>query len=341
MTSGVPRPIALIVGSLSGTLLSELTKYVGRVSASELEKEMDILSFELSSQNPDPPQPNTYALDVLHVDTDSNSYNNSEFKQYNTIVDDDSKNVNTLNHTTPSDSYNTISSQSVVSTSSDISNSNGSNNNDDTLPAKYFSHASNDTTSSLSLVSSEAEILSSLDAVTINSSRSDLNNISITSTSALIHSQITISNTSSDVDDNESPLPEELLRVIDPDKEVISKKEIAADITRWLVFDELESLLEIPSEPYVAKLLTYFALGGVSSTAGYALKRALNKSLLNVNETLWKDVLEGGILFSTYSLLNDYLLTVAPNGLFDQELPFYSLIETIETDVEEVTVFKK
>ena len=331
MTSGVPRPIALIVGSLSGTLLSELTKYVGRVSASELEKEMDILSFELSSQNPDPPQPNTYALDVLHVDTDSNSYNN----------DDDSKNVNTLNHTTPSDSYNTLSSQLVVSTSSDISNSNGSNNNDDTLPAKYFSHASNDTTSSLSLVSSEAEILSSLAAVTINSSRSDLNNISITSTSALIHSQITISNTSSDVDDNESPLPEELLRVIDPDKEVISKKEIAADITRWLVFDELESLLEIPSEPYVAKLLTYFALGGVSATAGYALKRALNKSLLNVNETLWKDVLEGGILFSTYSLLNDYLLTVAPNGLFDQELPFYSLIETIETDVEEVTVFKK
>lgn len=282
---GVPRPIALVVGSLSGTFLSELSKYVGRITSREIEFDKDIISGELI--DPDPQIPNTYSglkgnlsesiTDILQSD-DSAEGSISEGHEHMVTPRDLMSNVDIP------DEHSRVIDESI-------------------LPAKYF-------------VSSSSSSDLATSAYIVNESETD---------SKIINSTLA----------EDGALSEELLRVIDPTKEVISKTEIAADITRWLVFDELESLLNIPEDPYILNILTYFGLGGVSATAGYALKRLRNKRLLNENETLWKDAFEGGILFSTYSCLSDYLMKVAPKGILNQELPFYSLLQNIEADLEE------
>lgn len=109
----------------------------------------------------------------------------------------------------------------------------------------------------------------------------------------------------------------------------ISNTEIASDVIKWLVYDQLENMVTVPKAP-VLQALTYFAMGGASSAVAFLVK-GNNKLSMNPNETLPKDVLEGGILFLTYQWLQDYLVNREELNI---ELPFYKVLEVVESEIE-------
>lgn len=109
----------------------------------------------------------------------------------------------------------------------------------------------------------------------------------------------------------------------------ISNIEIASDIVKWLVYDQLETSIKAPDDPAL-QALTYFAMGGASSAVAFLVK-GNNKQSMNPNETLPKDILEGGILFLTYQLLQNYLLNREELNI---ELPFYKVLDIFESEIE-------
>lgn len=108
-----------------------------------------------------------------------------------------------------------------------------------------------------------------------------------------------------------------------------SNLEIASDIVKWLVYDQLENMIVAPKDP-IRRGLTYFAMGGASSAVAFLVK-GNNKQSMNPNETLPKDILEGGILFLTYQLLQDYFLNREELNI---ELPFYKVLDIVESEIQ-------
>lgn len=139
--------------------------------------------------------------------------------------------------------------------------------------------------------------------------------------------------------------------------EVLSKPELAGDISKWITFDTLlESLPTEMIDSGLRKNLLYFGIGSFSSTIGLGVnkftaaqerprvrKGARTKDAEQVKEELIKlcsSSFEGGVLFFAYSFLSYLIAQVLPSDLKNEFL-FSKYLDSVETSLEDIVIQKK
>lgn len=135
---------------------------------------------------------------------------------------------------------------------------------------------------------------------------------------------------------------------------VISLREIAGDVTKWIVFDLFVQAMPIAAVG-VEKNLLYFALGSVAALTGNFVKLVLPSNrvsvwdqavggLLKPDKSVFvsysQAALEGGVLFMTYSFALYEAQELIPNQ-FNMDFFFNSLLTGAEKSIEQAIIDNK
>ena len=131
----------------------------------------------------------------------------------------------------------------------------------------------------------------------------------------------------------------------DEESKSLSFNEISSDVSKWVIYDLLREFtiqqkIDVAS-PEIIKGIEYFAYGAFASfIASYFVKynnfKIFNSSH-NVSSVVWKEVLEGGILFLFYEEFQKIftsLDTINSIKILQQKFLFNELIEDIEQQIE-------
>ena len=131
----------------------------------------------------------------------------------------------------------------------------------------------------------------------------------------------------------------------DEESKSISFNEISSDVSKWVIYDLLREFtiqqkIDVGS-PEIIKGIEYFAYGAFASfIASYFVKYnyfKLFNSSRNVSSVVWKEVLEGGILFLFYEEFQKVFTssdTINSIKILQQKFFFNELIEDIEQQIE-------
>ncbi len=131
----------------------------------------------------------------------------------------------------------------------------------------------------------------------------------------------------------------------DEESKSLSFNEISSDVSKWVIYDLLREFttqqkIDVAS-PEIIKGIEYFAYGAFASfIASYFVKYnnfKMNNSSRNVSSVVWKEVLEGGILFLFYEEFQKIftsLDTINSIKILQQKFLFNELIEDIEQQIE-------
>ena len=119
--------------------------------------------------------------------------------------------------------------------------------------------------------------------------------------------------------------------------DILSPEEVAADITKWLIYDALVELTPQKSLP-ILSALQFFAFGSLAGTMGFFVKeppKERNKAIegnSGYSYRLLKSSLEGGILFLCFEGTLAGLNMVVPDR-FNKEFLLMQLIDSLEKEV--------
>jgi hypothetical protein len=130
----------------------------------------------------------------------------------------------------------------------------------------------------------------------------------------------------------------------DDESKSLTFNEISSDVSKWVIYDLLREFtvqqkIDITS-PEIIKGLEYFAYGAFASfIASYVKNNNFNvaKPSNRVPSVVWKEVLEGGILFLFYEEFQKIftsLNTIDSIKILQQKFLFDELIEEIEQQIE-------
>ena len=128
---------------------------------------------------------------------------------------------------------------------------------------------------------------------------------------------------------------ESLLDLAEPEVgiELMQTSEICADLTKWLIYDVLESQVHHFLPNYeVAQVVPIFFVGFLAAAASRKVEAALDADVRADLPSLQKTALEGGILFSVFHVVLKGIHAVVPESL-NTKYPLNEVVESLEEEV--------
>jgi len=110
-------------------------------------------------------------------------------------------------------------------------------------------------------------------------------------------------------------------------KDKMLSGEALGEITKWLIYDALVESTEIP-ETTASEYATYFWFGAVASTLSQLMTDKNTFKNPNLN-AIWKNSVEGGVLFLVYESIHDALIEIFPQFM-GQDMLFSKWIRNFE-----------
>lgn len=115
------------------------------------------------------------------------------------------------------------------------------------------------------------------------------------------------------------------------EEEPIEKREILADITKWLLYDTLSEMTTLVSGS-CSEFSSHAIFGAFSSVCAYLIRIKPGQGSATVS-TSFKVALEGAVLFLAYEEVLVALKTILPQD-FNKKMLFDEIVEELEEEIK-------